>query len=58
MSAIKRYYEDYIDDLSKKSGYTYIELMDIFNEVMDECIESDEEFDEENFTQITMEHDW
>ena len=52
MSAIKRKIDDFISDLSKKSGYSWDFLMDRFNEVMEE------DGDLDYFVGVTMEHDW
>ena len=51
---MKRFYEDYIEDLAKKSGYSFDFLMGVFNE----HIELDDEVDLTYFTDVTMEHDW
>ena len=53
MSMIKRHLENWIDELSLMSGYSYGFLMDRFMEMMDE-----NEVDIEQFIAITMERDW
>lgn len=49
---MSRTFEGIIDDLSKKTGYSYDFLVDRYNEVMDE------DGDAEYFMNVTMERDW
>ena len=58
MSKIKRAIENFIGDLSEKSGYGYCELMDIWWSYCDDCYEDDEDIDVAYFTGVTMERDW
>lgn len=51
---MSRVFEAYIDNLSKKSGYSYDYLIDRF----DEMIEDDGELDMDYFTGVTLEKDW
>lgn len=53
MANMKRHLDNWIDDLAKKSWYSWDFLMDRFNEMMDE-----NEVDIYQFVGITMEHDW
>ena len=47
-------FEAFIDNLSKKSGYDYDFLVDMFMDAMEE----DGYVDLEYFIDVTMEHDW
>ena len=58
MSKTKRFIEDYIADLSKKSGYGYCELMDIWWAYCDDCYDDNEDINYDYFTSVTMERDW
>lgn len=49
---MSRVFDGIIDDLSKKSGYSYDFLVDMYNEVMDD------DGDVDSFIAITMEQDW
>ena len=44
MSAIKRYLEDQIVDLSELSGYSYCDVMDVWNEWVEYGIGDFDEF--------------
>lgn len=52
---MSRVFEYAIEDLSKKSGYPDIFLIDMFNEMMDD---EGQDFDWDRFEGISMEHDW
>lgn len=43
-----------IDNLSRRSGYSYDTLVDIFME----CMEDEGDVDWEYFVDVSMEHDW
>lgn len=58
MSKTKRFIEDYIGDLSEKSGYDYCRLMDIWWSYCDDCYDDNEDVDFDYFTGVTMERDW
>lgn len=49
---MSRTFEGIIDNLSRKSGYSYDYLVDRYNEIMDD------DGDVEHFIAVTMEHDW
>lgn len=51
---MSRVFEGVMQWLSEQSGYGYNELVDIYNEIMEDSGEVD--FDD--FVVITMEHDW
>lgn len=46
-------FEAMIDDLSRKSGYSYDFLCDMYAELGE-----NEPVDDESFAAITLEHDW
>lgn len=52
---MSRVFESAIEDISKKSGYPDIFLIDMFNEMMDD---EEQDFDWDRFEGISMEHDW
>lgn len=54
MSMIKRHLESEIERIAKASGYTFDELMDIYNEIM----ELEGEVDMLHFEHVSMENDW
>lgn len=51
---MSRCFEAFIDDLSKKSGYSYDFIVDMYNEVMDDP----DDGDIKSFVNITLEQDW
>ena len=51
---MSRFFEGFISDLSKKSGYNYDFLVDMYNEVVDDP----DDGDVESFANITLERDW
>lgn len=53
MSAMKRYFENQVDILARKTGYARDFLMDMWNE---ECEEGDADWD--YFVGVTLEQDW
>ena len=58
MSKTKRALEYYIANLSRKSGYSYCELMDIWWSYCDDVYRDGENIDLDYFTGVTMEKDW
>ena len=52
---MSRVFEYAIEDLSKKTGYHYNFLVDMFNEMMDD---EGQDFDWDRFEGISMERDW
>lgn len=55
---MSRVFEYAIEDLSKKTGYHYNFLVDMFNEMNDDAYEAGEVFDWDYFEGITVERDW
>lgn len=54
MSYMKNTLEQFIEDTAKKSGYTWVFLMDMWNRIMEE----DGEVNIDYFVGVSMEHDW
>ena len=52
---MSRVFESAIENISKKSGYHYNFLVDMFNEMMND---EGQDFDWDQFEGISMEHDW
>lgn len=52
---MSRYFEAFIDNLCKKSGYDYDFLADRYNEMVDD---PDWDGDMDKFIGITLERDW
>lgn len=51
---MSKVFEGFIEKLSEKSGYSYNFLIDRYNEMNDEL----GDVDMEEFSSITMNHDW
>lgn len=54
MSYVKRYIENEVDRIAKKSGYAWDFIMDIAME----SLEADGEIDWKHIELVSMEHDW
>ena len=58
MSKTKQAFENFIADLSEKSGYGYCELVDLWNSYEQDVYEDGEDIDIDYFVGVTMERDW
>lgn len=55
---MSRVFEGVMDELARKSGYGYDELVDIYNDAWQECEDAGEDLNWDYFVGVTMEHDW